>query len=88
MESISDWSEDDVRSLINNSIQESIGLDYKESSALDKTDRRKIEISKDISAFANSAGGMIIYGISENKHVPTGFDFGSDPNIITKEWLE
>ncbi|MCD9015178.1 AlbA family DNA-binding domain-containing protein [Parachryseolinea silvisoli] len=54
-----DFSFDDIRSLINNEVEESIHLDFKDAAALDKSDRKKDEISKDISAFANSDGGII-----------------------------
>ena len=70
--------------------KESIELDFKESSSLQNNDRKKEEISKDVSAFANSAGGTLLYGMREDRqtHVAAGLDTGSDPSIITKEWLE
>jgi len=46
-----------------------------------------LEIVKDVSSFANSAGGMIIYGIKELNHVADSFTF-IDGNIYTKEWIE
>jgi predicted HTH transcriptional regulator len=55
---------------------------------LKKQDKEKNAISKDVSAFANSAGGFLFTGILENKHVPTKIDVGVDRNLITKEWLE
>jgi len=81
-------SEADLIALVTTAVQENIGLDYKESRALANTDSCKNEISKDVSAFANSAGGIIIYGIAENGHVPIKVDEGVDGSIITKEWLE
>jgi hypothetical protein len=83
-----DWDENDLLRLITDQVQESLTLDYKLCDALQKTDGKKNEVSKDISAFANSAGGTIVYGMAENKHVPTDLDVGFDPNDITKEWLE
>ena len=44
-------------------IEENLNLDYKEIQAFDNPD----ELSKDISAFANSEGGLIILGVSEEK---------------------
>ena len=58
-----EWDEDDILSMIKDEVQESINLDYKACDSLGKSDGRKREISKDVSAFANSAGGTIIYGI-------------------------
>lgn len=82
------WTESDLQALINTQRKESIDLDYKESKSLQNSDKRKDEISKDVSAFANSAGGVIIYGIRENGHIPIEIDEGVDVTQITKEWLE
>src|SRR5215216_7085656 len=82
------WTEQDLLDLITNQIQESIVLDYKESAALEKTDGKKNELSKDVSAFANSAGGTIIYGVAEQAYLPTQIDGGYDPTYITREWIE
>lgn len=57
------WSERKILDLINNGIEENLHLEYKSSSSLERTEGKKKEISKDISAFANSDGGTIIYGI-------------------------
>ncbi len=85
-----EWDEDDLLEMVKARTQESIELDFKESGSLQATDKKKDDISKDVSAFANSAGGTIIYGMIEDKvtHVATGLDTGSDPADITKEWLE
>lgn len=88
MHDISQWNEQDLLLLIENSVQESIELDYKACDALQNNDRKKTEISKDVSAFANSAGGTIVYGINEEGHIPISLDNGFNPNEITKEWLE
>lgn len=83
-----EWAEDDLKELIRNQIQESVNLDYKRCPSLQKTQAKKDEVSKDVSALANSAGGVLVYGVEENGHVPTGLDSGYDPTDITKEWLE
>jgi len=83
-----EWDEGSIRDLIASQVQESLMLDYKASDALAKTDTKKREISKDVSAFANSAGGTIVYGVLEDKHVPTEIDIGCLPTDISKEWLE
>lgn len=86
-----DWDESDLQSLIASQTEESIQLDYKRSESLDKTDGKKNEMSKDVSSFANSGGGTIIYGIAENEgpppNIPDHLD-GVDPSIYSKEWLE
>ena len=60
----------DLERLIKEDIQESLTLDYKDARALEKTDQKRNELCKDVSAFANSAGGQIIYGIQEKGHHP------------------
>jgi hypothetical protein len=76
---------DDLQRLIDDEIQESVTLDYKASLALAKDSTARTELCKDVSAFANSAGGQIIYGIQEEKGKPTRIDQGSD---LTREWIE
>jgi predicted HTH transcriptional regulator len=71
--------------LIRDEVQESLTLDYKRSSALGKWNTERNNLSKDISAFANSEGGMLIYGMEENGHLPTAIDAGVDRSQITKE---
>lgn len=83
-----DWEEEDIEALIHNHVQESFTLDYKRSEALDNDSARKKELSKDVSAFANSAGGVLVYGVIEEKHLPAGIDDGYDPRIISREWIE
>jgi hypothetical protein len=82
------WTIDTLNSHIKNKVKESVNLDYKSSDSLEKNDKRTNEISKDVSAFANSAGGIIIYGIIEEDHLPVDLDKGVDPSKISKEWLE
>lgn len=74
-------------SFIDNEIEESIHIEFKSGEALSKTDSKKKEVSKDVSAFANSDGGIIVYGISEQNHKADSFSF-VDGTIYTKEWLE
>src|SRR5262245_44592645 len=83
-----EWREADLLALIQEGVEENIGLDYKACASLQKRDAEKKEISKDVSAFANSAGGIIVYGMLEDGHRPTGLDAGYNPQDITKEWLE
>jgi hypothetical protein len=83
-----EWDEADILSLIKEKVQESLTLDHKKSDALGKADRKKNELSKDASAFANSAGGVILYGMEEDQHYPTKPDDGLDLDDISKEWIE
>lgn len=76
-----------IKSLIQNGIEESTYVDFKAGAALSKIDSKKKEISKDVSAFANSAGGIIIYGLNEKNHKADSISF-IDGNEFSKEWLE
>lgn len=87
-----DWQQVDVQRYIDDRIQESLLLDYKAADALEKSDVKRREITKDVSAMANSAGGIIIYGIKEHsetekKYLPEKID-PVDQSQISKEWLE
>ena len=75
----------DLQRLIDDEIQESLTLDYKDSRALAKDSKSRDELCKDVSAFANSAGGQIVYGIEEKDHKPVAIDGGSE---LTREWIE
>src|SRR4051812_3349471 len=83
-----EWSEADILGLIKDQVQESLSLEYKACGALARTDGKRTEITKDVSAFANSAGGTIVYGVHEKDHFPTGLDNGYDSKEISQEWLE
>lgn len=77
----------DIQSLIDNNVEESIHLEFKAAPALENTEHNKKEIAKDVSSFANSDGGIIVYGISEKKNHADSISF-VDGNAISKEWLE
>ena len=82
-----EWREQDLLDLITNGVQENLNLDYKHRASLDNNDVRKNEIGKDVSAFANSDGGTLVYGMEENGHLPVRLE-GVDPSVTTREWLE
>ena len=87
-----EWTEARLEALINDQIEESLSLEYKASGALVRSDRKKKEITKDVSAMANSAGGVIIYGIAEfgekaQSHRPEKID-PIDRTEFSKEWLD
>ena len=82
----------DLSNYIDNKIEENLNLDQKAAGALESTDSKKTEISKDISAMANADGGIIIYGIQEykekpKKHLPEKIT-PIDRTLYSKEWLE
>jgi len=70
VKSPSDWNEEDLKELIRLQQEENVILDFKRAESLDGAEKKKTEISKDVSAFANSAGGTIVYVIAESKTQP------------------
>src|SRR5207248_2128170 len=72
--------------MIRDKVQENIHLDYKDSRAINNGARD--EIAKDVSAFANSDGGVLIYGVQEKGHLPLTIDQGVDDSEISREWIE
>jgi len=89
-----EWTEVELQRLIDERTPESLTLEYKRSDSLVKNDyHKKKEISKDVSAMANSDGGVVIYGIKTysgtgKKHIPEGFDAGIDGSQFSIECLE
>jgi hypothetical protein len=87
-----EWNKERIQQYIDSEIQESSTLEYKAGRALGRSDKEKNEISRDVSAFANAGGGVIIYGIAEfdeksKKHLPERID-GINPAEFSKETLE
>lgn len=86
-------TEVDLQRLVAEGIEESLVLDYKASAALSKDNGKVNELCKDVSAFANSAGGQIVYGIAEKKDKngaprPDRVDGGVTDPALNREWLE
>ena len=86
------WTESKIQNYIRSGIEESLTLEYKSGEALGRSDQQKREITKDVSAMANSAGGLLIYGIrefseSEKRHLPEKI-VPVDRSQISREWIE
>lgn len=84
------WDETRIQQYITDGVEESLTLDYKAAGALAAD--KKAEIIKDVSAMANSAGGIIIYGVAEyqddqHEHLPEKIT-PIDRTQFSKEWLE
>ncbi len=69
---LADIRPDDLQRLQVNGVAESRSLDYKESLPVEGDDRR--EFLADVSSFANSSGGDLVYGVTEVRENgrPTG----------------
>lgn len=70
---------ENIQNLIDSKIEESITLDYKRE--LTKNNK---EIAKDISAFANTSGGRIIYGIDEIDSLPNSINWINNKGVKEK----
>jgi Putative DNA-binding domain len=83
-------SKADLERLVAEDVQESLTLDYKDAAALGKASQQRNELFKDVSAFANSAGGQIVYGIQESDQHPVRVQDADavDTAVITREWIE
>ena len=81
------WDQARVQQYIDDGVEESLNLDYKAAGALTRKDKDKKEVTKDVSAMANSDGGIIVYGVPENGHLPGALDPVSRREF-SKEWLE
>lgn len=86
------WTEAKLQNFITGGIEESLTLEYKSAEALDRAELKKKEITKDVSAMANSAGGLLIYGISEfareeKRHLPEKIT-AVDRTKYPREWVE
>ena len=100
-----DWWRVELERMIEEQIPEELHLDYKEKGSLLPTTRgggrpdkqkRAEDISKDVSSFLNSDGGVLIYGVPETQDpnltggspVPGGSDIGFQRDDIRKETIE
>jgi predicted HTH transcriptional regulator len=86
------WNQAKLQQYIDDATEESLTLEYKAATSLSRTDKYKTEITKDVSSMANSAGGIIIYGLKEfndddKKHLPEKID-PINRREFSKEWLE
>ena len=92
---LSEWDEAYLHQLISSKAEESLTLEFKGASALKPIgtkdmEKVKVEMGKDVSAFANSAGGTIIYGMDEEPKEPHSAKGLSpiNPAETSKEWME
>ena len=85
---VSQLNEENIQTLIDNKERESSILEYKQE--ISGTDHEKKEISKDISAMANTEGGYLIVGVQETGGQASAIV--GTPKIIgrqpTEVWIE
>ena len=90
------WTKQRLEQMITDGVEESLSLDYKAAASLAKSPGgqpdRKAELVKDVTAFANSSGGVLIYGVAEfkdnaRKHLPERID-PIRRTDTSKEWID
>lgn len=67
---LDDITLDDVQSLVDNGVSESLRLEFKRE-LYSGSDQGRKEFLADVAAMANSAGGLLIIGVEEQEGVPT-----------------
>ena len=75
---------DDIQALIDSHAEEGVHLELKRANTLSKENADKV--TKTFSAFANSDGGVVLYGVAEEDHVASDYSF-VDGNKITSEYI-
>jgi hypothetical protein len=79
----------DLITLLDRGVDESLQLEFKSSASLARDSKIEREMCKDVSAFANSAGGLIIYGVREDKNRKSfELDEGVTDEKINVEWIQ
>ena len=79
----------ELEALQTSNVKEGLHLEYKASGAIDKRDdSKKLEMARDVSAFANADGGQVVYGMTEKDHEPAGLDQGVDAKTYPEIWFE
>jgi hypothetical protein len=73
-------AERDLQRLIDTAASESLYIDYKRES-YGRSDSDHAEYLADISSFANTSGGDLVIGMTEDRGIPTGFSgLSGDPD--------
>lgn len=85
------WDEDDLKKLIGQA--ESIRLEFKQASLFNEQRNSIVQnLTKEVSAFANTEGGTIVIGIAEKKigksKVADSLDSGLDRNVWSPEQIQ
>jgi predicted HTH transcriptional regulator len=79
-------SAEDIQDLITIQATETKTLEFKRQFPDFKTDKAKIEFLHDITAFANTDGGIIIYGIEEkNGHASSIYNIDASTDVLFRQ---
>jgi len=85
------WEPSDLQYLIDNEVEESERLDYKQAMPLG-SEEKNCEAAKDVSALANTAGGRLIVGLVEHEtrgmDVPVEYAPIADVGVLQSRLLD
>lgn len=85
---LNDISESDIRALLDNEVHEGKAIEYKRSLPGNSESEKK-EFFADVSSFANTSGGHILYGIDEKDGIPVSIpglpEINPDAEILRLE---
>ncbi len=81
------WTLADIENIVRTGRSEDLHFEIKSGLALSPGGQPTNELTKDISAFANSDGGVIIYGVAEQDGAAVRFEPVAEPKA-SKDWLE
>jgi len=89
---MANWTQQRIHQLIQDNVEENLQLEYKGARSLGRQNDKTFEITKDVSAMANSIGGTLVYGVSEyteseKSHLPEKLD-PINRAQFSREWLE
>ncbi|MDP2900081.1 MAG: ATP-binding protein [Candidatus Bathyarchaeota archaeon] len=76
----------EIERLIKEKTPEDTYLDYKGKDSLINNKRNIMEITKDVSSFANAGGGKIIYGVKQKGKIPDSYEEIENIQYL-KEWM-
>jgi hypothetical protein len=81
---------EDILKALEDGMAEGLDVEFKASDALVRSEPKINDLCIDLSAMANAAGGVVIYGVDEQKKIggPVIVDNGVDDAKITREWIE
>jgi hypothetical protein len=84
---LNDWTLDVIKELIEKNFNETEHFDFKEK-ANNKDQKSKYRMIKTCSAFANSSGGFLVFGVADDKSLPLEERLvGLDPNFDFPEYF-
>jgi hypothetical protein len=69
--SLNDWSLDSLKHLLDNRYLEPESFDYKSGLPNPKDEEGKKRLREACAAFANSSGGFLVFGVADDRRLPT-----------------